>query len=196
MLKKLLFLLGLAALTSSSLKADIYEFDLAHTQVGFTVTHLTLAKVHGRFTEYSGNLDINEKDVTKSMLEFAAEIKGIQTGNAKRDSHLQSPDFFDAALHPQITFKSSKISKAGKVAYLVEGVLAMRGVTKTVKLKATLSDAFTTDWGATKRAFSLKGEINRFDFGVAWNKTSKTGSLMVGEIVYLNIDGEIDVKKK
>ena len=194
-MRNTLLALGLA-LAAAPLSADIYTLDASHTEVGFQVTHLSVAKVRGRFTAYDAKIDINEKDVTKSKISISIDAASVSTGNPKRDGHLQNEDFFDAAKNPKIAFKSTKIAKAADGGYSVTGDLTIRGVTKPVTLKASLSEPFETDWGTVKRAFSLSGAINRFDYQVGWNKKTKTGSLVVAEEVQLVIDGEIDKPAK
>jgi polyisoprenoid-binding protein YceI len=189
--------LGLSlALLAAPLAAAPYELDKAHTEIGFETIHLGVAKVRGRFTAYEGKVDINDKDLTKSQVEIAIQASSVQTGVDRRDQHLQGEDFFNVTKTPSITFKSTSIAKNPAGGYLVKGDFTLRGVTKPLKLKALISDAFATDNGGSKRAFSLEGSINRFDYGVGWNKKTKAGSYVVGEQVRLLIDGELDKQKK
>jgi polyisoprenoid-binding protein YceI len=183
-------------LLAAPLAATPYDIDSAHTEIGFETIHLSVAKVRGRFTDYSATIDLNDKDLTKSQVQISINAGSAQTGVERRDGHLKGEDFFNVEKTPNITFKSSSITKNPAGGYLVSGELGIRGVTKTVKLKAVISDAFATDSGGTKRAFSLEGSINRFDYGVGWNKKTKTGSFVVGEQVKLVIDGELDKQKK
>ncbi len=174
-------------------KVSTWTLDQSHSEIGFEVTHLGIAKVRGRFTEGNATIKLDAKDITKSKVQITIPVKSVSTGNAKRDGHLLDGDFFEAAKHPNIEFKSTKISKTSD-GYLLEGKLSIRGVTKDVALKAQLGEPLATDWGFNKRAFSLRGSINRFDYGVAWSKKTKAESLVVGETVELVIDGEIDEK--
>lgn len=186
-------LLGLAlALAVGSLPASDWKLDPAHTEVGFVTTHLKFAKVRGQFTGYDGKISLNDKDLTKSSVELTVQVSSVETGNPKRNGHLQTDDFFNAEKYPEIKFKSTKIKK-DRDGYKLSGDLTIRDVTKPVTLSAKISEPFKTDWGATVRGFSLNGEINRFDYGVAWGKTNG-GSLVVGETVGLEIQGEIDQK--
>lgn len=192
-MRKTLLSLGLL-LAAAPLAAGDYKIDAAHTEIGFQVTHLGIAKVRGRFTEADAKIKLNEKDLTKSKIEISIPVKSVSTGAAKRDGHLQSGDFFLAEENPNITFKSTKIVKTAE-GYDLIGDFTIRGITKPITLKAQIGEPLATDWGFNKRAFSLRGQINRFDYGVAWGNKTKAGSLVVGELVDLIIDGEIDEKK-
>jgi polyisoprenoid-binding protein YceI len=193
MRKSLLLAFGLA-LATSPLAASNWALDQSHTEIAFETTHLGIAKVRGRFTQADAKITLNDKDLTKSKVEISIPVKSVSTNNEKRDGHLQSGDFFAADKNPNISFKSTKIAKDGD-AYALTGDLTIRGVTKPVTLKAQISEPIATDWGFNKRAISLRGSINRFDYGVAWGNKTKAGSLIVGEKVDLIIDGEIDQKK-
>src|SRR5262245_38088439 len=115
-----------------------WTVDAAHTRVGFTVPHMVVSEVDGQFKSFSGKVLLDDADLTRSKLEFKAEVASIDTGVADRDTHLKSPDFFDAAKYPAIQFSSTSIKKNGK-GYKITGDLTMRGVTKRVTLDATLS---------------------------------------------------------
>lgn len=192
-MRKTLLTLALALASAPLLAAD-YKIDPSHTEIGFQVTHLGIAKVRGRFTEADAKISIHDKDITKSKVEITIPVKSVSTGAAKRDGHLQTPDFFFAEENPNISYKSTKIVKTDE-GYDLIGDLTIRGVTKPISLKAQIGEPLATDWGFNKRAFSLRGQINRFDYGVAWGNKTKAGSLVVAELVDLIIDGEIDEKK-
>lgn len=185
--------LGLAlVLAVGSLSASEWKFDPTHTEVSFVATHLKFTKVRGQFKDFDGKVSLNDKDITKSNVSLTVKVASVQTGAPKRDGHLQTTDFFDAEKYPNITFKSTKIEKSGD-GYKLTGDLTIRDVTKPVTLDAQISDPLKTDWGSTVRSFSLSGSINRFDYNVAWGKKTG-GSLVVGETVILDIQGELDQK--
>jgi polyisoprenoid-binding protein YceI len=123
-------------------------------------------------------------------VEFTIQVASIDTGVADRDKHLRNSDFFDAEKHPTITFKSTKISRAGK-GYKITGDLTIRGVTKSVTLDATLSEPITSPWGKQVRGAKLSGKINRLDYGVSWNKGLDKGGLAVGNEVTLTVKTEL-----
>jgi polyisoprenoid-binding protein YceI len=177
--------------TSSPQNTTEWAIDAAHTHVGFSVPHMVVSEVEGEFKTFSGKVLLDEKDPQKSQLEFSAEVASIDTGVADRDKHLKSPDFFDAAKYPQISFKSTKIVKAGK-GYKITGNLTMRGVTKQVVLDATLSDAVQNPWGKQVRAAKVSGKISRQDFGVSWNKSLDKGGVVVGDEVTIVVKLELN----
>jgi len=189
-------LLGLAlALAASPLAAAPYDIDPSHTEIGFEAVHLSVTHVHGRFTGFSGTVDLDSKDLTKSKVTLSIDAATVQTGVDRRDNHLKSADFFDVTNTPKITFTSTKIVKT-KDGYDLTGDLTIRGVTKPVTLQAQISD--DTDMGpmmGVRRGFSLRGSINRFDYNVGWSMKTPGGTLIVGENIALNIDGELALHK-
>jgi polyisoprenoid-binding protein YceI len=179
---------ALAAETSAPVE---WTIDPTHTQVGFTVPHMVVSEVDGRFKEFSGKVLLDEKDLTKSKVELTVQVASIDTGVADRDKHLRSGDFFDAEKHPTIVFKSTKVAKAGK-GYKITGEITIRGVTKTVTFDATLSDAVTSPWGKQVRGAKITGKLNRLDFGVSWNKALDKGGIAVGNEVTIEVKTEIN----
>lgn len=180
-------LLALPALAESS----EWAIDAAHSRFGFVVPHMVVSEVEGEFHTATGKVILDEADLTKSTVELTIDVSSVDTDNADRDKHLKSPDFFDAAKYPQITFKSTKIKKAGK-AFKVTGDLTMRGVTKPVTLDVELSNPIANPWGKQVRGVKVKGKLNRQDFGVAFSKTLETGGLLVGDEITLNIKLELN----
>jgi polyisoprenoid-binding protein YceI len=168
-----------------------WAIDGAHSHVGFTVPHMVVSEVDGEFKTFSGKALIDEKDLTKSAVEFSADAASVDTDNADRDKHLKSPEFFDAAKFPKVTFKSTKISKAGK-GYKLTGDLTIHGVTKSVTLDATVSQAITNPWGKEVRGVKITGKIKREDFGLTWNKALDKGGVVVGNDVSLAIKLELN----
>ena len=181
------------ALFSLPVLAESTEWtvDAAHSTIGFSVPHLVVSEVEGKFKTYTAKALLDEADLTKSTVEFSADVASIDTGEAKRDEHLKSPEFFDAAKFPKLTFKSSKITKAGK-GYKLKGELTIHGVTKEVTLDATVSQAIANPWGKQVRAVKITGKLKRGDYGLSWNKTLDKGGVLVGDEVTLNLKVEID----
>ena len=185
-----------ATLVSSALAADTsspveWTIDPTHTRVGFTVEHMVVSEVDGEFKQYSGKVLLDEKDPSKSNVELTIQVASIDTGVPDRDKHLRSGDFFDTDKHPTITFKSTKITKAGK-GFKIAGNLSIRGVTKAVTLDATLSDAVTNPWGKQVRGAKITGKLNRLDYGVSWNKALDKGGIAVGNEVQIEIKTELN----
>ncbi len=193
MRSKVLALATATSLFSATAMADVSEWaiDASHTHVGFSAPHMVVSEVEGQFKTFSGKVMLDEKELTKSRVEFSIDVASVDTDSKDRDKHLVGPDFFDAAKTPKITFVSESIKKAGK-GYKVTGKLTMRGVTKQVTLDATISEAITNPWGKLVRAVKVSGKVNRQDFGVAWNKSLDKGGVLVGDEVTLDIKLELN----
>jgi polyisoprenoid-binding protein YceI len=167
-----------------------WKLDLSHSSVGFSVPHLVVSSVDGRFKEASAKINLDDADLTKSQVSLEINAASIDTGDQKRDDHLKGPDFFDVKKFPKLTFKSTKIAKAG-AAYKLTGDLTVRDVTKSVTLDATLSAPVKTPWGNQARAAKLTGKIKRSDFGLKWNKALEAGGVLVGEEVTIDVKAEV-----
>lgn len=168
-----------------------WSIDSSHTSIGFTVPHMVVSEVDGQFKQYKGQALLDEKNLQNSQVSFSIDAASVDTNDAKRDEHLRSPDFFDAAKFPQLTFKSTKITKAGS-SYKLQGDLTIHGVTKNVTLTANVSDSVTSPWGKLVRSVKITGKIKRADFGLTWNKNLDKGGLLVGDTVDLNLKLEIN----
>jgi polyisoprenoid-binding protein YceI len=168
-----------------------WQLDPSHTHAIFGVRHLVISTVKGEFGKTSGTLVLDEGDVTKSTVEATIDATTLNTREPKRDEHLRSPDFFDVAKHPTITFKSTKVEKAGEGKLKVTGNLTIRGVTKSVALDVTGPTPEIKDpYGNAKRGVSASGKINRKDFGLAWSKMVEAGPV-VGDEVTIEIESEM-----
>jgi polyisoprenoid-binding protein YceI len=181
-------LLMSVVLVGVALGADIYKVDKSHATVGFVVRHMVLSKVRGTFTDYNGTILLDEKDITKSSMQGTIKVASIDTVHAKRDKHLRSADFFDAAQYPEITFASKHIENKGN-GYVMIGDITIRGVTKEIVLPFTITKPLTHK-GKTRVGFEARLEINRQDYGIAYNKLTDVGGLVVGNQVTIEIDGE------
>jgi polyisoprenoid-binding protein YceI len=171
------------------LAADTYVTDPSHTLVGFTVRHMVINKVRGKFNEFQGIIVYDENDITKSSLRGSINVASIDTDNEKRDKHLRSPDFFDAEGHPQITFASKWVEKRGDEHVLI-GDLTMRGTTREVEIPFTITGKITDPWGQSRIGFEAALELNRKDYGVAYHKVMDNGGLVVGDTVKIELMGE------
>ena len=188
-------MLGLAIGAPAFAETTGWDLDPSHSEVGFSVRHMMVSNTKGKFQKFSGALNLDEKDPTKSTVEVSVDVASIDTNDEKRDQHLRSPDFFEAEKFPQITFKSKSIKKAGK-GFKVVGDLTMHGVTKEVTLDVeSLSATVKDPWGNEKRGLVAKGKINRHDFKVSWNKALDAGGVVVGDDVTLTIEAEFTKKK-
>jgi polyisoprenoid-binding protein YceI len=183
--------LAAVALTTSLAHAEEWAIDAGHSRVGFSVPHLMVSEVEGVFHEVKGKIDIDDKDLTKSVVDLNITASSVDTGNADRDKHLKAPDFFDVAKYPSIAFKSTKIAKVAKNKFKVTGDIKIRDVTKTVTLDVTASEPVQNPWGKSVRAVKVEGKLKRTDYGLNWNKTLDKGGVLVGDDVTLNIRFEL-----
>jgi polyisoprenoid-binding protein YceI len=192
-MKKLAAILVAFAVPAAAL-ADTYGIDEYHTQTGFAVKHLVISTVKGEFGKTTGMVVIDDKDLSKSSVEATIDVTSINTRIADRDGHLKSPDFFDVAKFPTITFKSTKVEKAADGRLKVTGNLTVKGVTKPVTLDvAGPSPEIKGMKGEMRRGLSASTKINRQEFGLTWSKMVEAGPV-VGDEVSINIDAEL-VKK-
>ena len=178
---------------ASTATAGNYALDATHSKVGFSVEYMMFSSTHGKFDAFTIDANLNEKDLSKSTVSVIIDATSINTENAKRDGHLKSPDFFDAATYPELKFVSSSLVKDGK-AWKLNGNLTMRGVTKPVTLKAEISDTIKNPWGQQVRGVKVRGALKRSEFGLKWNKALETGGVLVSDEVVLEID--LTLKKK
>lgn len=178
--------LSVLALAAPVLAADAYKIDAAHSSVGFSVKHLVITNTKGVFKDFAGSVVYDEKDLAKSSVDVTIQVVSIDTANAKRDEHLRTADFFDAATFPVVTFKSSKVEKADS-GYSMTGTLTMRGVSKEVTFPFSMTGPVQDPWGNTR--FGAEGSltVNRQDYGISWNKTLDNGGLVVGDEVKIEL---------
>lgn len=176
--------------------AQPFELDASHSEVGFSVKHMMISNTKGKFNDYSTMVDFDIKTNTFKALFAKIKVASISTENEKRDAHLTSADFFDAAKFPEMTFKmtSYEQDKDDKNEGVVKGDLTIKGVTKPVSLDVEIGGVAKGFQGETRLGFELSGKINRKDFGLSWNKTLETGGLVVGEDVKLKIELEATSK--
>ncbi len=165
--------------------------DPAHSRIGFIVSHMVITEVEGKFDKFTVEVYSDKPDFSDARAIVTIDVNSINTGNAKRDNHLRSPDFFDAAKYPTIKFVSKKMQRVGKNRYKLIGDLTIRNVTKEVALDVEFRGIVRDPWGNTRAGFKVSGEINRQDFGVSWNKTLDQGGLVVGNTVKFDIDLEL-----
>jgi polyisoprenoid-binding protein YceI len=187
-MKKLAVLLSLAPALALAAPTT-WSVDPSHSQVGFAVKHLVISNVRGEFGAYQGKVVLDEADVTKSSVAATLDVNSLNTKVADRDAHLKSADFFDVAKYPSITFKSTKVAKAGPDRLQVTGELTLHGVTKPVVLDVTTSPEVKGMFGETRRAFAATTRIQRKDYGLTWNKVVEAGPA-VGDEVTIALDLE------
>ena len=171
--------------------AATWELDPAHSSISFGIRHLLISKVRGHFNTFTGKAVGDPATPAKAVIEATIETASIDTANQKRDDHLRSPDFLDAAKFPTMTFKSKKIESAGPGKAKVTGDLTLHGVTKEVVLDVEgPTDVIKDPMGKTRAGAHATTKINRKDFGIAYDRTMDGGGLVVGEEVDITIDVE------
>jgi len=166
-----------------------WNIDPVHSVAEFKVKHMMISNVKGHFTGVNGVLSLHETDVTFSGVEAAIEVATINTRDEGRDSHLKSPDFFNADQFPTMSLKSTSIGRNGDGDLVVAGDLTIRGVTRKVEFAVEgPSPAAKDPWGNTRIGLSATTKINRKDFGLTWNAALETGGLLVGEEITITLD--------
>lgn len=189
-------LLASLALASFAAAAPVtYTINKPHTEVGFDVRHV-FSKVHGHFTDFAGTIVFDEQDPAAISVDATADARTISTNNDSRDKDLRGPNFFAVDSFPTLSFKSTKVTAAGKNKYKVAGNLTMRGVTKPVVFDGEFlgAGAFGMDGKAmgAKAGFTATTVVNRKDFGINWNKVLDNGSMLLSDDVTLTLNIEAD----
>jgi polyisoprenoid-binding protein YceI len=189
-----LTLVLLAALAAPALAQPTWEIDPVHSSIQFGVRHLMISTVHGKFPKFTATAVGDEKDPTHTVIQASIDAASIDTGEAKRDEHLKSPDFFDVAKYPTITFKSTKVEPAGDHRFKLHGDLTMHGVTKPVVLDVEVTPEVKGMRGETRAGAHATTKVNRKDFGINWSKSMDGGGVVVGDDVEVSI--EVEAAKK
>ncbi|MFA3783637.1 YceI family protein [Melioribacteraceae bacterium 4301-Me] len=189
-----LSLITLGLVAGSTQVETTWEFDKAHSKVGFSVRHMVISEVEGYFKEFNGSVVTKGDDFTTAKIEFTVNVPSINTDNEQRDNHLRSDDFFNAEKYPTIFFKSKEIKKVGDNKFKLIGDLTIRDVTKPVELDVTFYGIVKDPWGNTRAGFKITGELNRFDYNLKWSGVLETGGLVAGKEVKLDINVEL-IKK-
>jgi polyisoprenoid-binding protein YceI len=165
-----------------------WKLDTTHTQVGFSVKHMAISTVRGRFSKFDGAGETDAGGKLTSAT-FTIDAASIDTNQEQRDAHLRSADFFDVEHHPTLTFESTRITQQG-TDITIEGNFTMHGVTKPVTLKGETAPTVKDPWGMQRTALTLEGKLNRKDWGLTWNQALELGGLMVSEDVKLSLELE------
>jgi len=166
-----------------------FVLDPSHSHVGFSVRHVMVSKVRGRFSSFTGTITVAD-DPTASSVEAEIEVASIDTRDSGRDDHLRSADFFEAEAHPTATFRSTRVVQAAPGRFTVVGDLTIRGVTKPVELDVEYEGTAQDPWGNQRIGVSATTEINREDFGLTWNQNLERGGVLVGKSIKVEIEAE------
>ncbi|RYU09476.1 YceI family protein [Nocardioides iriomotensis] len=165
-----------------------YVVDGTHSRLGFVARHAMITKVRGQFNEFEGRAHIDFEDPARSTVEATITVQSIDTHNEQRDGHLRSNDFFDAPNHPQITFRSTGVTRQSDETYEVEGDLTIKGTTKQVSIPFEFTGTAKDPFGNTRVGFEGSLTVNRKDWGIEWNAPLETGGVLVSEKVTLELE--------
>jgi polyisoprenoid-binding protein YceI len=174
--------------TTQTAASTTWKIDPVHSHIEFSVRHLMITTVKGRFTGVDGTVSIDDADPSASAVDVRIDASTIDTREPQRDAHLRSADFLDAETFPRLTFKSTRVSERRGDQFSVTGNLTIRGVTREVVLKVTDEGRGKDPWGGERAGFSATTRINRKDYGLNWNQTLETGGVLVGDEVTIRIE--------
>ena len=190
-LKRIILITLLLAIPHFSF-AENWKIDPVHTAVEFKIKHLMISWVKGTFTDVQGAVIFDEAEPEKAAVNIQIATASVDTGNKKRDDHLRSPDFFDVASYPVMSFVSKEVTVANGIPTQINGELTLHGKTRAVTLDVEeFSSTITDPWGNTRRGASASTTINRKDFGLTWNKALEAGGVVVGEEVRISLEVEL-----
>jgi polyisoprenoid-binding protein YceI len=168
-----------------------WKIDPAHSEINFTVRHLMISNVRGRFEKFSGDINFDIDNPAASTLDVSIDAASINTKEPQRDGHLRSPDFFDAEKFPSLTYKGTRFEVLDPSHGKIYGDLAIRGVAHQVVLDVEYSGMAKSPWGNTSAGFSATTKINRKDWGLNWNQALESGGVLVGDEIKIAIEVEI-----
>jgi polyisoprenoid-binding protein YceI len=187
MRKRTFLMIALALAVATAASAAQYEIDKTHSSVGFKVKHMMVSNVRGGFGDFAGSFTWEAAKPTEATVNATIQMGSVDTGNENRDKHLLSPDFFDAAAFPTMTFVSTKVEPKGADRYALHGDLTLRGVTKPVVLDLTFVGEMVDTKAGARTGWEATGVINRRDFGVNFSKVLDNGGLAVGDEVTIEL---------
>lgn len=169
-----------------------WKIDKAHSEVKFKAKHLVVSTVSGHFNSFDATIETSATDFSDFKASFEADIDSISTKNDQRDGHLKSPDFFDAASHPKLTFVSTGITNRSGNEFTLNGDLTIRGVTKPIALKVTYNGTVAGFGGVEVAGFEISGKIKRLEYGLNWNAVTEAGGIVVSDDITLEIAAEFN----
>jgi len=172
-----------------------WKIDPAHSEINFTVRHMMISNVRGRFENFTGTVEFDPENPINSSVDVQIEAASINTREQPRDTHLRSADFFDAENYPYLTFKSKKVLVDDENHGRIVGDLTIRGITREVTLDTEFNGTSQSPWGFSSAGFSASAKINRKDWGLVWNVALETGGVLVSDDIKINIELEIIEEK-
>ncbi|GAC1331044.1 MAG: YceI family protein [Candidatus Dormibacteria bacterium] len=167
---------------------DKLTIDRSHSVIGFTARHFMVTTVRGQFKDFDGTIEIEGKDHETLKVDVVIKTASVTTNTEQRDEHLRSADFFDVEKYPEMHFVSTGAEKKGADAYVLRGDLTIKDVTVPIQLDATIEGSFNDPYGNERTGVTLRGAINREDFGLTWNQVLEAGAVMVGKTINLEIE--------
>jgi len=165
-----------------------WNIDAAHSGINFSIRHMVVSKVRGRFAKYTGTLSLDDSDITRSVVEATIDAASIDTGTPERDVHLRSADFFDVEQFPVLRYRSTRIERLSAERYRVVGDLTIRGVTREVELDVDYGGRAKDPWGNERVGFVARASVDQKDFGLQWNQVLEAGGVLVGDRVDIEVD--------
>lgn len=175
-------------LSTANAQTTTWQIDPVHSNITFSVDYMVLTEVSGNFKEFSGTLDRDGDDITKSRFNVEIKSASINTENEKRDGHLRSADFFDVAKFPAVTFVTKSIEKLDGNTYTVKGDLTMHGVTKPFAIAAVYAGEAKDPWGKTREGFKGTATVKRSDFGIKYNSVLESGGVLISDDVKIALN--------
>jgi polyisoprenoid-binding protein YceI len=180
--------------THPDYRVGTWTVDPAHSEVSFSVKHMKISKVRGKFEKFEATI-VTAENPKDSTIEAVIDVASVNTGQEARDNHLRTSDFFLVEEHPQLTFRSTSINLDGDDDFTVDGDLTLRGVTLPVTLKGEFGGIVTDGYGQLKAGATASTTINRHDFGVSWNAALEAGGFTLGDDVTINLDLQVILQK-
>jgi len=190
-MKKILVSVFGLMLAGSQVIAQNWNIDKSHSKVSFTVTHMLISEVEGKFKIYDGKIASSKDDFTDAQISFTIDVNSIDTDEKKRDEHLKGDDFFNAEKYPTITFKGKQLKKVSGKNYKLTGDLTIRDVTKPVEFDVVFGGIMNDPWGNTKAGFKINGKVSRKEFGLKWNALLEGGGAVVSDEVAISCGLEL-----
>ena len=168
-----------------------WKIDSAHSEINFSVRHMMISNVRGRFESFTGEVDFDEENPANTTVEVQIDANSIDTREPNRNNHLRSQDFLYAEKYPYLTFRSKRVEVTGKNRARLVGDLTVRDITREVTLDVEYSGQAKSPWGTTSAGFSASGSLNRKDWDLTWNQALETGGVLVGDEIKFNVEVEI-----
>ena len=188
----LFFTIAILSAGSSIAQQSGWTLDKAHSSINFSVSHMVISEVTGNFKDFDVSFTSSKDDFSDATIDASIKVASVNTGNERRDGHMKTDDFFNAEKFPQIKFTSTSFEKVGENKYNVTGDLTIRDITKKVTFNAVYNGTIKAPWGATISSWKATISVNRFDYGLKWNKAIDSGGLIAGEIVKITLNLEFD----